>query len=49
MPVSQLREPRHDCRKIVLILTWGTLLTMLNYVFDSLLIALEMADVVTPS
>lgn len=27
----------------------GTLLTMLNYVFDSLLIVLEMAEVVTPS
>jgi len=29
--------------------TDGTLLTMLNYVFDSLPIALEMAEVVTPS
>ena len=29
--------------------THGTLLTMLNYVFDSLHITLEMAEVVTPS
>jgi len=33
---------------ITLLATLGTLLTMLNYVFDSLLLALEMADVGTP-
>ena len=35
--------------EFVFVNRYGTLLTMLNYGFDNLLMALEMAEVVTPS